>query len=180
MWVLCFFLEWGTKYTWKELQRQRSELRQQTGLCREYPTWRSIHYTTTKPRQYCICQQDFADRTLIQLFLARLCQCLANTELDTHSHLLDGIQKKLEKVTKKLKESATLQEDQQYELTSTPQNCVSSCICSRGMPNRPSMGGEALVLQKIICPNTGKCQAQEAGVRGLGRVQGNLGITFEM
>jgi hypothetical protein len=49
-----------------------------------------IHpYTTTKPRHYCICQQDFADRTL---FLVRLCQCLANTELDAHSHLLDGTQ----------------------------------------------------------------------------------------
>jgi hypothetical protein len=24
----------------------------------------SIPYTTTKPRHYCICQQDFADRTL--------------------------------------------------------------------------------------------------------------------
>jgi hypothetical protein len=28
-------------------------------------TWRSIRYTTTKPRHYCICQQDLADRTLI-------------------------------------------------------------------------------------------------------------------
>jgi hypothetical protein len=25
----------------------------------------SIPYTTTKPRHYCICQKDFADRTLI-------------------------------------------------------------------------------------------------------------------
>jgi hypothetical protein len=32
-------------------------------------------------------QQDFADRTLV-----RLCQCLANTEVDAHSHLLDGTQ----------------------------------------------------------------------------------------
>jgi hypothetical protein len=60
--------------------------------------------------------------------------------------------------------------DQQYELTSTPhpQNCVSSCICSRGWPSRPSMGGEALGLLKIICPSTGDCQGQEAGVGGLG------------
>jgi hypothetical protein len=29
------------------------------------PTQGSIPYTTTKPRHYCICQQDFADRTLI-------------------------------------------------------------------------------------------------------------------
>jgi hypothetical protein len=30
------------------------------------------------------------------------------------------------------------------------------------------MGGEALGLAKIICPSTGKCQGQEAGVGGLG------------
>jgi hypothetical protein len=41
------------------------------------------------------------------------------------------LMKELEKVTKKLKGSATLEDDQQYELTSTHQNCVSSCICSR-------------------------------------------------
>jgi hypothetical protein len=32
---------------------------------RDCPTQGSIPYTTTKPRQYCICQKDFADRTLI-------------------------------------------------------------------------------------------------------------------
>jgi hypothetical protein len=30
------------------------------------------------------------------------------------------------------------------------------------------MGGEALGLVKIICPCTGECQGQEAGVGGLG------------
>jgi hypothetical protein len=29
------------------------------------------------------------------------------------------------------------------------------------------MGGEALDLAKIICPSTGECQGQEAGVGGL-------------
>jgi hypothetical protein len=29
--------------------------------------------------------------------------------------------------------------------------------------------GEALGIVKIICPNTGECQGQEAGVGGLGR-----------
>jgi hypothetical protein len=32
---------------------------------RTTPTRGSIPYTTTKPRHYCICQQDFADRTQI-------------------------------------------------------------------------------------------------------------------
>jgi hypothetical protein len=31
------------------------------------------------------------------------------------------------------------------------------------------MGGEALGLAKIICPNTGEYQGQEAGVGGLER-----------
>jgi hypothetical protein len=31
VWVLRSFLEWGTKYPWKELQRQRSELRGKEG-----------------------------------------------------------------------------------------------------------------------------------------------------
>jgi hypothetical protein len=76
--------------------------------------------------------------------------------------------KELEKVPKELKVSANLQEEQQYELISIPQSCVSSCICSRRWPSRPSVGGEALVLAKIICPSTGECQGQEAGVGGLG------------
>jgi hypothetical protein len=45
--------------------------------------------------------------------------------------------------------------------------CVSSCICSRGWPSQPSMGGEALGLKKIICLSTGEFQGQEAGVGGL-------------
>jgi hypothetical protein len=42
------------------------------------------------------------------------------------------------------------------------------------------MGGEALGLAKIICPSTGECQGQEAGVGGLrsragGEVIGGFG-----
>ena len=35
-------------------------------------------------------QKDFAEGTLLYLSHMRLCQCLANTEVDAHSHLLDG------------------------------------------------------------------------------------------
>jgi hypothetical protein len=53
------------------------------------------------------------------------------------------------------------------------------------------MGGEALGLVKIICPSTGECQDQEAGVGGLGSRTGERyrglserklgkGIAFEM
>jgi hypothetical protein len=76
--------------------------------------------------------------------------------------------KELESAPKELKGSATLEVDQHYELTSTSQRCVSSCICSRRWPSRPSMGGEALGIVKVICPGTGKCKGQESGVGGLG------------
>ena len=77
------------------------------------------------------------------------------------------LKKELEKVTKELKGLATLEEEQPYELTSTPQNCVSTCICRRGWPRWPSMGGETLGLAKIICPSTGEWQGQEVRVGGL-------------
>jgi hypothetical protein len=41
---------------------------------------------------HCIHQQDFAERTQIELSLVRLCWGLANTEVDAHSQLLDGSQ----------------------------------------------------------------------------------------
>ena len=49
----------------------------------------------------------------------------------------------LENVPKELKGSTTIEVEQKYELTSTPSDCVSSCICSRRWPSRPSMGREA-------------------------------------
>jgi hypothetical protein len=55
----------------------------------------------------------------------------------------------------------------QYELTSTLGVHVSSCICSRRWPSRPSLGEEALGLANILCPRTGECEDQEAGVGGL-------------
>jgi hypothetical protein len=48
-------------------------------------------------------------------------------------------------------------------------------MCSRGWPSRPSMGGEALGIVKIICPSTGECQGQEAGV---GRLRSRVGGVY--
>ena len=58
----------------------------------------------------------------------------------------------------------------------SPRASVSSCICSRGWPSRPSIGGKALGLAKIICPSTGKFQGQEAGVDELGSREKGEGI----
>jgi hypothetical protein len=60
VWILHPFLEWGTKYLWKELQRQSLELRQKDGPCWVCSTWLSIPSSATKHKHYCISQQDFA------------------------------------------------------------------------------------------------------------------------
>ena len=90
--------------------------------------------------------------------------------------------KELEKVPKELNGSAAPWEEQQYELTSTPQSSQglnhqpksthggtrgSSCICSRGWPSRSSMGGEVLGPLKALCPSVGEWLGQEVGVGGL-------------
>jgi hypothetical protein len=74
----------------------------------------------------------------------------------------------LENVPKELKGSTTLEEEQQYELTSTPIAHVSSCICSRVWLSLTSMEGDTFGLLKIICPSKRECQGQEVGVGGLG------------
>ena len=81
-----FFLKMGNKIPMEGVTEIKFGAEMEETDC---PTQGAIPCTTTKPRQYCICQQDFADRTLIYLSLVRLCQCLANTEVDAHSDLLD-------------------------------------------------------------------------------------------
>jgi hypothetical protein len=90
--------------------------------------------------------------------------------------------KDLEKGSKELRGFTAPQEEQPYELTSTPQSSQglnyqlkgthgrthgSTCICSRGWPCRTSMGEEALGPVKVLCPNVGECQDQEVGLDGL-------------
>jgi hypothetical protein len=58
----------------------------------------------------------------------------------------------LEKSPKELKGSATLQVEQQYELTSTPRAPISSCICSRRWPSLPSLGREVPSSYKLYMP----------------------------
>jgi hypothetical protein len=53
------------------------------------PILEFIPYTVTKPRHYCGCQEEHAERSLIWLSLERPCQSLTNTETDTRSQPLD-------------------------------------------------------------------------------------------
>jgi hypothetical protein len=56
---------------------------------RDCPTYWSIPYRVTKPKRYCRWQQVLAERSLIKLYLKRLCQCLTNTDVDARSQPMD-------------------------------------------------------------------------------------------
>jgi hypothetical protein len=82
-----FLLRRGNKIPMEQVTETKFRAVTEERTIQRLPNWGSISYTTTKPRQYCTCQQDLSDRTLIYLSLVRLGQCLANTEVDAHSHL---------------------------------------------------------------------------------------------
>jgi hypothetical protein len=54
-----------TKYSREQIQRQNVEQRLKERPSRDCPTWGSIPYTVTKPRQYCGCQEVLAEKSLI-------------------------------------------------------------------------------------------------------------------
>jgi hypothetical protein len=87
--MIQFFLEGGTKYSQKEIQRQSVEQNMKKRPSRDCPTWGFIPYTDTKSRHYCDCQEVLADRSLIWLSPEKLCQSLTNTKADAHSQSLD-------------------------------------------------------------------------------------------
>ena len=91
----------------------------------------------------------------------------------------------LEKVPKELKGSATLQVEQQYELTSIPLKLMplAAYVSEDGLvghqwKNRP------IGLANFICLSTGEPQGQEVGVggqgSGWGSVWGTFGIALEI
>ena len=70
----------------------------------------------------------------------------------------------LEKVPKELKGSATLQVEQQYELTSTPELLTLAAYVSKDGLVSHHWKERPIGHANFICPNTGECQGQEAGV----------------
>jgi hypothetical protein len=65
VWILQSVFEGGPKYPWKELQRQTVGQKMKKRPSRDCPTWGFIPYTVTKPRQYCGCQQELGDMSLV-------------------------------------------------------------------------------------------------------------------
>jgi hypothetical protein len=73
----------------KEIQRQRMEKGLKERIYRDCPTWGSIPHADTKPRHYCGCLEELADRSLVQLSPERLCQILTNTNAEAYSQPSD-------------------------------------------------------------------------------------------
>ena len=74
----------------------------------------------------------------------------------------------LEKVLKELKRSATLWVEQHYELTSTPELLTLAAYVSKDGLVSHHWKERPIGHANFICPSTGECQGQEAGVGGLG------------
>ena len=72
----------------------------------------------------------------------------------------------LEKVPKELKGSATLQVEQQYELTSTLELLTLAAYVSKDGLVGHHWKKRPIGIANFICPSTGECQGQEVGVGG--------------
>jgi hypothetical protein len=90
----------------------------------------------------------------------------------------------IEKVPNELKGSATVLVEQQYELTSSPRARVSSCICIRRWPSRPSLGRKVPWSCKLYMPQYRGTPGPRSGSGWVGewgvRVWGTFGEAFEM
>ena len=74
----------------------------------------------------------------------------------------------LEKVPKELKGSATLQVEQQYELTSTPELLTLAAYVSKDGLVGHQWKERPIGCANFICLSTGERQGQEVGVGGQG------------
>jgi hypothetical protein len=73
---------------------------------------------------------------------------------------------KLEKIPKELKGSATLQGEQHYELTSTPELMTLAAYVSKDGLVGHHWKERPIGLANFICPSTGEHQGQKVGVGG--------------
>ena len=74
----------------------------------------------------------------------------------------------LEKVSEELKRSATLQVQQHYELTSTPELLTLSAYVSKDGLVGHHWKERPIGHANFICPSTGECQGQKMGMGGQG------------
>jgi hypothetical protein len=72
----------------------------------------------------------------------------------------------LEQVSKELKISATLQVQQHYELTSTPELLTLAAYVSKDGLVCHHWKEKPIGHENFICPSTGECQGQKVGMGG--------------
>jgi hypothetical protein len=72
----------------------------------------------------------------------------------------------LEKVSKELKRSSTLQVQQHYELTSTLELLTLAAYVSKDGLVGHHWKERPIGLANFICPSTGECQGQKVGMGG--------------
>jgi hypothetical protein len=72
----------------------------------------------------------------------------------------------LEKVPKELKGTATLQVEQHYELTSTPELLTLAAYVSKDSLVGHHWKERPIGLANFICPSRGECQGHKVGVSG--------------
>jgi hypothetical protein len=72
----------------------------------------------------------------------------------------------LEKAPKELKGTATLQEEQQYELSSSPELLSLAAYVSKDGLIGHHLRERSIGLANFICPSTGESQGQKGGVGG--------------
>jgi hypothetical protein len=70
-------------------KRRKEKIVEQKLKERPSRDWGSIPHADTKSRYYWGCQKVLSDRSLIQLYIERLCQILTNTDVEAHIQLSD-------------------------------------------------------------------------------------------
>ena len=85
----------------------------------------------------------------------------------------------LEKVPKALKGSATLQVEQNYELTSTPELLTIAAYVSKDGLISHHWKERPFGLKNFTCPSTGERQGQKVGVGGYGYFWDSIGNVNE-
>ena len=72
--------------------------------------------------------------------------------------------KELEKSPKEPNATGTLEVEQQYELTSTPELLSLAAYVSKDVLVGHHLKERPIGLANFICPSTGECQGQKGGV----------------
>jgi hypothetical protein len=93
-------------------------------------------------------------------------RCFSGIRYSSGENSLFSPMEELEKVPKELKGSATLQVQQHYELTSTPELLSLAAYVSKNGLVGHQWKERPIGHANFICPSTGECQGQTVGVGG--------------